>query len=244
VLANGGQRGPFASYAECEAARAQDEANERGLAPGNLGGTTVCEAADEPETPGGRRLVVPFLRFQGAAVFGSGWTSTEADGTENTGSSTIGFDFDWHGGNPILAAEASIGIWNARLASPHFGDGVSRTFLIPFVIGFSTTAGHLWRGRKVEIRPDLGLGFAFLYHGACSYCGDVGNTNFGYRLQLGLDFYFGKRKTGGIGVGVILTSISAGDIHDVVLPTPVEIRSPPVLVQIGIIGRNPSVGGW
>lgn len=248
-LAITGIEGPYATKDECESARWDHPNRLRTQEPGNVGSNDFCYNAIETDGSASAppRKPLALSKFAAGIVAGGAWTATEPGGVTTAGPSrTYGLELELDFGSPFLAFEATAGLWSAELDAAAFGDGTKRTNLVPFVIGFQSTPVALVRGRSVEIRPDLGAGFAFLWTGTCSYCTDkTGSTDIGWRAKVGLDIYVGKQpRPLGIAVDLLITHLGAGDVMDDVLPSAVEVRAPTYLVRVGIIGRNPNLLGW
>jgi hypothetical protein len=234
----------FETEAACNAARDADwrisEFNEEG----NYGNVDYCYRTDGDggSDAGAPRKPLGLAKLKVGAVAGGGFTATHPDRSRTVGGKTFGMELDVHFGNPKLGFEGSAGIWWAHPQSPVFGDSTKHTIVVPLAAGFVSSPVALYRGKKVEVRPDLGMSFGFLYTGTCSYCGPAGSTNLGFRGRLGLDVYIGPAL--GFSLDFIVPIIGTGSVDDDVDPTAVELLAPRYMVRIGMVARNLNLAGW
>ena len=238
------EREYFWSKEACNDARDADSWRMMVLEEGNYGNVGFCYPADgsEDSDAGAPQKPLGLAKLKVGAVIGGGFTATHPGGAKTVGGTTFGMDVDVHFGNPRLGFEGSAGMWWTHPESPAFGDGTRTTMVVPLAAGFVSSPVALYRGPKVEVRPDLGLSFGFLYTGTCSYCGPAGSTNFGFRGRLGLDVYIGPAL--GFSIDFIVPLIGTGSVDDDVNPTAVELAAPRYMVRVGMVARNLNIAGW
>lgn len=240
-------RGVSAGYPTkemCEQDRWNDSRREEFLRPGNLGGLTSCEeyeSAPAPDASAGSQSTgrVPLQRFGIALSSGSGYRVREGT-ILAAGGSTVGLDLNFVGGpRPWIGLELGVGYQVSSVVAPRYGPSEKTLTFVPITAGL-TSSPALVRGRKVEVRLDLGADIVALAHTGCEECeaDNLATLSLLYQFRAGLDFYFGTNKSMGIAVGATMMLGKQGDINDEYLPSAIEIVPPKYLLRAAFIGRN------
>jgi hypothetical protein len=249
-LAISGVEGPFASYEQCDGARSGDSRRDYFLAEGNLGGLNLCEEADAPPSPsasggGGTRAAV-VARLMVAGVVGGGYRVEDATGIEASTGTTGGFEIDVQfGGHPIFGLEVGLGYQQSSVTAPHFGPDAHTIEFVPLTIGFASTPA-LFHGDAFEVRLDLGASLGDYFRIGCDDCdADMlqGDAILGI-FRGGIDTYFGRERSFGIGVAGVYLTGSQGNLHDDVSPSLIEIRPPTYLLRVTFLSRHHDGVAW
>ena len=211
---------------------------------GNLGSLTPCEEYDSapaPDASAGSQSAAKFVfqRFSLGLQTGSGVRVRDAT-TDSTGSSTYGANLNMvAGGRPWIGLEFGFGLQFSSVVAPHFGMTAKTLTYLPVAIGF-TSSPAIMRGRKVEVRLDLGADAVGMFQIGCDTCeaDDLDTVALLGELRAGLDFYLGGSKSKGIAIDAAMTFGKQGNMTDEILPSAIEITPPRYLVRAAYIGRN------
>lgn len=188
---------------------------------------TTCDALCAGRSSGGGR---PWAvqRFAVGGFAGAGSHVVDPAGGYASGTFTGGGDLRFiMGSKPLLGIELASGVMAASTGGP---SGRETIAYVPLLVGLSSTP-KLHRGKKSEIRLDLGADVGFLFGLSCDGC----KVNaYGSQLRAGIDTYFGRDRIAGIALDVVylpghLATFDAGSL---------QIRPPTILFHLAIIGRK------
>ncbi|HEY1558110.1 MAG TPA: hypothetical protein VGF94_24940 [Kofleriaceae bacterium] len=230
-LAITGEEGPFASYADCEAARSRDGRSATFIAAGNLGGLDNCAERGYGASPAVEQRTTVLQRLRVGLVGGAGWHVADAAGNDSRGGTTLGFDFDAvFGPHAGFGFELGVGAQHFSVTAPVYANTSREMFIYPWVLGL-TSSPALWRDR---LRLDLAADILYLYR-SCDGCNDGAGTGYGGQLRAGLDYYRGDYAIGFTGVWMWA---SLGNTSDPVEPTMAQVNAPTLVYELSLTWRN------
>jgi hypothetical protein len=191
--------------------------------------TTCTELCAGRSSGGGRPWATQRVSF--GAFGGAGSRVDDGATGESAGAFTTGFDLRLvMGSRPLLGIETSAGVMVT--SSSTLGGGAEQTIAyVPLLVGLSSTP-RLYRGKRAELRLDIGADVGFLFGITCTGC----KVNaFATQLRAGFDTYLGATRTAGFALDVVYVPGSEAHFDD---PLMVAIRPPTILFRLAVIWRK------